>query len=198
MCKRARLPNSFVVGVEINVNSYQKEPKIFPIPFENTCLKEAWLSDLDNSYTSDTIFYLDGMTMEINSSFESALHFCVETCSLIGFEFEFEITIEDIDPLYKITDRFLIDALQKKIKEYIAAALTPEKAAETLFETVHCWPELKEEVMKYVVENFNDVFKSSGYQKFCKNPDDCPLFHELNTEIFCLISWNLNLFIIES
>ncbi|CAG8636272.1 10613_t:CDS:2 [Ambispora gerdemannii] len=127
-------------------------------------------------------------------------------------EFEYEINVSETDPklflqvlkylyvgditikndtsskdaidLYEIADKYLLDELRSQAQGYIIYLLTVENAAEILFSSAHQWPELKEEVKKFVVKNFAEIAKSPGYQHIVANRDDYPSFLELNNEIF--------------
>ncbi|CAG8616920.1 704_t:CDS:2 [Ambispora leptoticha] len=125
---------------------------------ENQCLIRAWLNVFNDPFTSDATFYLPSNGDKLASS---DLSDSENSNSSLEFKYDFEVIIEDIDPLYF----------------YLALLF---------LYTGNLKYQMEKEVMKYVVENFSDVFKSSGYQEFCENPNACPSFHELNTEILLI------------
>ncbi|CAG8447269.1 5042_t:CDS:2 [Ambispora leptoticha] len=92
--------------------------------------------------------------------------------------------------LYKIADKFLIDELRAHTKEYIIASLSFENAAEILFTHVFLWPELKDEVKKFIVKNIAEVTKTPGYRYIVMKRDKYPSFLDINGEIFLDIYFN--------
>ncbi|CAG8465276.1 13762_t:CDS:2 [Ambispora leptoticha] len=70
--------------------------------------------------------------------------------------------------IFAISDKYLISELRGMAKGQILYQLSIENAAEIFFEFAWKWHDLKEEVLKYVVEHFPRIRKTKGYKKICR------------------------------
>ncbi|KAG9300401.1 hypothetical protein G9A89_010025 [Geosiphon pyriformis] len=67
--------------------------------------------------------------------------------------------------LFAIADKYLIYDLRQRAKVKVFKDLNDDNAAGLFFGATWKWPDLKDHVMKYVVENFKAVRKTSGFKK---------------------------------
>ncbi|CAG8515716.1 7833_t:CDS:2 [Ambispora leptoticha] len=96
-------------------------------------------------------------------------------------------TYENALDLYGIANKYSLNELKMKTKEFILASLTLENSAKILFKSAYKWPELRKEVKEFVVENFSEVSKTAGYEQIIKNQEEYAAFFEINTEILLSI-----------
>ncbi|CAG8705739.1 2809_t:CDS:2 [Acaulospora morrowiae] len=92
-------------------------------------------------------------------------------------------TREEIYDIFSIAEKYKINGLKLKSRRLILGILNIETAAEILCK--HAWkhPELKIEVMDFMIKNFSQIKKTDGYQKYMMNYAECPMFRVLNFEI---------------
>jgi len=93
------------------------------------------------------------------------------------------INNDNIWELYGIADKYLITELEHMIKARIFRGINIKTCAEKLFRYAWEWPVLKDEFMRYVVQNFSTVRNTNEFKMIIANKDDYPMFHQLNTEI---------------
>ncbi|CAG8524923.1 4030_t:CDS:2 [Ambispora gerdemannii] len=74
--------------------------------------------------------------------------------------------------IFAISDKYLISELRGMAKGQILYQLSIENAAEIFYEFAWKWNDLKEEVLKYVIEHFPKIRKTKGYKKICKPEAD--------------------------
>ncbi|RIA86371.1 BTB/POZ protein [Glomus cerebriforme] len=89
----------------------------------------------------------------------------------------------DIWELYGVANKYLITELEEKIKAKIFRGINNTTCAENLFRHAWKWSILKDEFMKYMVQNFNTIRNTNEFKMIIKNKDDYPMFHQLSTEI---------------
>ncbi|CAG8581404.1 6509_t:CDS:2 [Cetraspora pellucida] len=85
--------------------------------------------------------------------------------------------------MFKIADKYLIENLQQHAKVKLCRGVNVNNAAEFLFTTAWQYDELRDHVMSYVVQNFQNVCKTSGFKNITLNSGSYPQFHDLLTEI---------------
>ncbi|CAG8643488.1 2239_t:CDS:2 [Ambispora gerdemannii] len=85
--------------------------------------------------------------------------------------------------LFAIADKYLIADLRQRAKVKIFKDLNEDNAAGLLFGAAWKWPDLKEHVMKYVVENFKSVRKTPAFKNAILNPSSHPHSGELFIEV---------------
>ncbi|CAG8587559.1 12145_t:CDS:2 [Ambispora leptoticha] len=85
--------------------------------------------------------------------------------------------------LFAIADKYLIADLRQRAKVKIFKDLNEDNAAGLLFGAAWKWPDLKEHVMKYVVENFKSVRKTPAFKNAILNPSSHPHSGELLIEV---------------
>ncbi|CAG8447105.1 4292_t:CDS:2 [Funneliformis caledonium] len=85
--------------------------------------------------------------------------------------------------LFIISEKYLLDDLRAIIKNYIFDRLDEENAAKILFTYAWKWPDLKDPILKFVVDKFNAIRKTVGYKNIVASPLGYPSFFNLNTEI---------------
>ncbi|CAG8452115.1 4333_t:CDS:10 [Acaulospora colombiana] len=92
-------------------------------------------------------------------------------------------TREEIYDIFSIAEKYMVTALKHKSRRIISGLLNVETAAEILFK--HAWkhPELKREVMDFMIKNFSQVRKTDGYKRCVRNYTECPMFSVLKFEI---------------
>lgn len=90
---------------------------------------------------------------------------------------------DNIWDLYGIANKYLITELEEQIKGKILRGISLKTCAENLFRYAWRWSNLKDEFMKFVVQNFNAVRNTNEFKKIIENKDDYPMYHQLNTEI---------------
>ncbi|GBB95324.1 hypothetical protein RclHR1_02510018 [Rhizophagus clarus] len=86
--------------------------------------------------------------------------------------------------LFRISDKYLLDDLKRVVKYHIFDRLNINNAAEILFKYAWKWSELKEHIIRFIVENIKYVRNSKGYKDILANYSDYPNFLKLNMEIF--------------
>ncbi|CAG8603588.1 8285_t:CDS:2 [Ambispora leptoticha] len=85
--------------------------------------------------------------------------------------------------LFSIADKYLITDLRQRAKAKLCRDLNDGNAAELLFGVAWKWPDIKDHVVKYVVENFARVRKSEGFERINANPTNYPRLGELMLEL---------------
>lgn len=85
--------------------------------------------------------------------------------------------------LYGIANKYLITELEEQVKGKIFRGINQTTCAENLFRHAWKWSILKDEFMKYVVQNFNIIRNTNEFKMIIKNKNDYPMFHQLSTEI---------------
>ncbi|CAB4473149.1 unnamed protein product [Rhizophagus irregularis] len=86
--------------------------------------------------------------------------------------------------LFRLSDKYLLDDLKRVVKYHIFDRLNINNAAEMLFKYAWKWTDLKEHIIRFIVENIQYVRNSKGYKDILANYSDNPNFLKLNTEIF--------------
>ncbi|CAG8547099.1 7301_t:CDS:2, partial [Ambispora gerdemannii] len=90
--------------------------------------------------------------------------------------------------LFSIADKYIIPDLRERAKVKIFHELNPNNAAEILFQSAWKWPDVKEVVFKFVVDNFGRVRKTTGYRNVSMNPRTYPMSSEILVELLsCLV-----------
>ncbi|CAG8503941.1 7282_t:CDS:2 [Paraglomus occultum] len=85
--------------------------------------------------------------------------------------------------LFDIADKYLIADLRQRAKAKILQEISPNNATEILFNFSWKWPDLKEEVMKYAIEHWQQVIRTSTYKAFKNNPAVYPMSSEVLIEL---------------
>ncbi|KAG9304820.1 hypothetical protein G9A89_016850 [Geosiphon pyriformis] len=104
----------------------------------------------------------------------------------ISFDDEKECHKTPFD-IFAIADKYFIGDLRQRAKMEIWENLHMDNAAEILFEEACKWGDLKEEVLKYFVENFARVKETDGFKNILLNPREYPMFSEVWLEIMQLV-----------
>ncbi|CAG8619634.1 2105_t:CDS:2, partial [Paraglomus occultum] len=89
--------------------------------------------------------------------------------------------------LFSIADKYLVTDLRQRAKAKLCRDLNDNNAAELLFSAAWKWPDLKDVVMTYVVENFSRVRRSSGFKNIQRNSDAYPRSSEVLMELLGLL-----------
>ncbi|CAI2163188.1 1814_t:CDS:2 [Funneliformis geosporum] len=85
--------------------------------------------------------------------------------------------------LFIVSEKYLLDDLRTIVRNYIFDRLDEENAAKILFTYAWKWPDLKDPILKFVVDKFNTIRKTDGYKDIVASPIGYPNFFNLNTEI---------------
>ncbi|CAG8468530.1 9919_t:CDS:2 [Paraglomus brasilianum] len=85
--------------------------------------------------------------------------------------------------LFDIADKYLIADLRQRAKVKILQEISPNSVTEILFNFSWKWPDLKEEVMKYAIEHWQQVIKTVTYKAFRNNPGIYPMSSEVLVEL---------------
>ncbi|KAG9304809.1 hypothetical protein G9A89_016839 [Geosiphon pyriformis] len=89
--------------------------------------------------------------------------------------------------LFAIADKYIVTELRERAKVKIFHELNPNNAAEILFSSAWKWPDIKEFVMKYVVDNFPRIRKTGGFKKVEGNPRSYPMSSEILVELLSFL-----------
>ncbi|GES96717.1 BTB/POZ protein [Rhizophagus clarus] len=137
---------------------------------------------------------LDGPWMENNSNNNDGFKYNIEITDfnyssvfqMLNFLYtdQFQLNNNDnIWGLYGIANKYLITELEERVKGKILRGITQSTCAENLFRHAWKFSILKDEFMKYVVQNFNTIRNTNEFKMIIKNKNDYPMFHQLNSEI---------------
>jgi hypothetical protein len=76
--------------------------------------------------------------------------------------------------MFAIADKYLISDLRQRAKVHIFKDLSEDNASELLFGAAWKYPDLKEAVMKYVVENFKTIRRTESFKNAVLYPSAQP------------------------
>jgi len=89
------------------------------------------------------------------------------------------LTIE----IYCIADRYLLTDLCQRAKNRIFEELTIDNVAEIMFRLVPKYEDLKEPILSFMAENFEDVCNSKGFKDVLANPNDYTCYNQIISEV---------------
>jgi len=85
--------------------------------------------------------------------------------------------------IYCIADRYLLTDLCQRAKNRIFEELTVNNVAEIMFRLVPKYEDLKEPILSFMAENFEDVCNSKGFKDVLANPNDYTYYHRIMYEV---------------
>ncbi|CAG8464407.1 7909_t:CDS:2 [Rhizophagus irregularis] len=97
-----------------------------------------------------------------------------------------ETTDENISftiEIYCIADRYLLTDLRQRAKNRIFEELTVNNVAEIMFRLVPKYEDLKEPILSFMAENFEEVCNSKGFKDVLANPNDYTYYNRIMSEV---------------
>ncbi|CAG8564291.1 14199_t:CDS:2 [Ambispora leptoticha] len=142
--------------------------------------------------------YYDQTSFSTSSKFKymvDVMEFHHETfLEMLRFLYTDQVTFDDDKEchrtafdMFSIADKYFIGDLRQRAKMEIFENLHLDNVAEVLFGEACKWGDLKEDVLKYFVENFAQVKETDGFKNILLNPREYPRFSEVWLEIMQLV-----------
>ncbi|GES79754.1 BTB/POZ protein [Rhizophagus clarus] len=85
--------------------------------------------------------------------------------------------------IYCIADRYLLTDLRQRAKNRIFEELTVNNVAEIMFRLVPKYEDLKEPILSFMAENFEEVCNSKGFKDVLANPNDYTYYNQIMSEV---------------
>jgi hypothetical protein len=85
--------------------------------------------------------------------------------------------------IYCIADRYLLTDLRQRAKNRIFEELTVDNVAEIMFRLVPKYEDLKEPILSFMAENFEEVCNSKGFKDVLANPNDYTSYTQIMSEV---------------
>ncbi|KAG9297471.1 hypothetical protein G9A89_020873 [Geosiphon pyriformis] len=107
----------------------------------------------------------------------------------IRFIYTDQVSFENATPLslYEIAEKYNLADLSNRAKVEICQMVTLENATPLLFERAYKYLELKNYLVKFIVENFKDIRETKEFKAILGNSAEYPKFAELMAEIFGML-----------